>query len=300
MKNVATSFPSRPNLGRWFGYAILALFALISLGPMWIAVKTALSDSRTLFSTASSFLPQDFTLFNIQRVLGWVDPADPRLAKMSFGKIDFFRALVNSGIFTALAVVPQIACSAMAAYAFARLRFQGRRLIFFLFLSATMIPGVVLFIPNFILIKDLGWLNTFQGMAAPYALMTPFAVFFLRQMFLSTPRELEESALIDGASYFAIFFRIVLPVHRSALATLTILTALSAWNEFFWPFLVGRSESVRVMAVAINAFRQQQAGGTPDWSGLMACTVLGIVPIAVLLVLFGRKVVESFQYAGPR
>jgi multiple sugar transport system permease protein len=300
MKSVATSFPSRPNLGRWFGYAILALFALISLGPMWIAVKTALSDSRTLFSTASSFLPQDFTLFNIQRVLGWVDPADPRLARMSFGKIDFFRALVNSGIFTALAVVPQIACSAMAAYAFARLRFPGRRLIFFLFLSATMIPGVVLFIPNFILIKDLGWLNTFQGMAAPYALMTPFAVFFLRQMFLSTPRELEESALIDGASYFAIFFRIVLPVHRSALATLTILTALSAWNEFFWPFLVGRSESVRVMAVAINAFRQQQAGGTPDWSGLMACTVLGIVPIAVLLVLFGRKVVESFQYAGPR
>jgi multiple sugar transport system permease protein len=300
MKSVATSLPWRPNLGRWFGYGILALFAVISLGPMWIAVKTALSDSRTLFSTASSFLPQDFTLFNIQRVLGWADPADPRLAQMSFGKIDFFRALVNSGIFTALAVVPQIACSAMAAYAFARLRFPGRRLIFFLFLSATMIPGVVLFIPNFILIKDLGWLNTFQGMAAPYALMTPFAVFFLRQMFLSTPRELEESALIDGASYFAIFFRIVLPVHRSALATLTILTALSAWNEFFWPFLVGRSESVRVMAVAINAFRQQQAGGTPDWSGLMACTVLGIVPIAVLLVLFGRKVVESFQYAGPR
>jgi multiple sugar transport system permease protein len=300
MKSVTTSFPSRPNLGRWFGYTVLAVFALISLGPMWIAVKTALSDSRTLFSTASSFLPQDFTLFNIQRVLGWVDPADPRLARMSFGKIDFFRALVNSGIFTALAVVPQIACSAMAAYAFARLRFPGRRLIFFLFLSATMIPGVVLFIPNFILIKDLGWLNTFQGMAAPYALMTPFAVFFLRQMFLSTPRELEESALIDGASYFAIFFRIVLPVHRSALATLTILTALTAWNEFFWPFLVGRSESVRVMAVAINAFRQQQAGGTPDWSGLMACTVLGIVPIAVLLVLFGRKVVESFQYAGPR
>ncbi|HEV3208881.1 MAG TPA: extracellular solute-binding protein [Chthoniobacterales bacterium] len=89
-------------------------------------------------------------------------------------------------------------------------------------------------------------------------------------------------------------------MHRSALATLTILTALSAWNEFFWPFLVGRSESVRVMAVAINAFRQQQAGGTPDWSGLMACTVLGIVPIAVLVVFFGRRVVESFQYTGPK
>jgi multiple sugar transport system permease protein len=300
MKPIASSSRPRPNLARWAGYAVLALFAVITLGPIWIAVKTALSDSRTLFSSASSFLPQDPTLFNILRVLGWANPADPRLAQMSYGKIDFFRALVNSAIFTFLATVPQIACSALAAYAFARLQFRGRRLIFFLFLAATMIPGIVLFIPNFILIKDLGWLNTFQGMAAPYALMTPFAVFFLRQMFLSTPRELEECARIDGASYFSIFFRIVLPFHRSALATLTIITSLSAWNDFFWPFLVGRSESVRVMAVAINAFRQQQAGGTPDWSGLMACTVLGLVPIAVLLVLFGRKVVESFQYAGPR
>ena len=300
MKPIASSLRSRPNLARWSGYAVLALFVVISLGPIWIAVKTALSDSRTLFSGASSFLPQDPTLFNILRVLGFANPADPRLAQMSYGKIDFFRALVNSAIFTLLVSIPQIACSALAAYAFARLQFRGRRLIFFLFLSATMIPGIVLFIPNFILIKDLGWLNTYQGMAAPFALMTPFAVFFLRQMFLSTPRELEECARIDGASYFSIFFRIVLPFHRSALATLTIITSLSAWNEFFWPFLVGRSESVRVMAVAINAFRQQQAGGTPDWSGLMACTVLGLVPIAVLLVLFGRKVVESFQYAGPR
>ena len=296
------STSSRPqlNLARWLGYAALALFAIISLGPIWIAVKTALSDSRTLFSGASSFLPRDPTLFNLQRVLGIANPADPRLAQMSYGKIDFLRALVNSTIFTILAVGPQIAFSAMAAYAFARLRFLGRRLIFFLFLCATMIPGIVIYIPNFILIKDLGWLNTYQGMAAPYALMTPFAVFFLRQMFLSTPRELEECARVDGASYISIFFRIVLPFHRSALATLTIIASLSAWNDFFWPFLVGRSESVRVMAVAINAFRQQQAGGTPDWSGLMACTVLGIVPIFLLLVLFGRKVVESFQYAGPK
>src|SRR5260370_16786954 len=102
----------------------------------------------------------------------------------------------------------------MPAYAFARLRFPGRRLIFFLFLCATMIPGVVLFIPNFILIKDLGWLNSFQGMAAPYALMTPFAVFFLRQTFLSPPREMEESALMHVPSSFAFFFRIFLPVPR--------------------------------------------------------------------------------------
>jgi multiple sugar transport system permease protein len=291
---------SRLRSSVWVGYAVLAVFAIISLGPIWIAVKTALSDSSTLFTSASSLLPQHPTLFNFERVIGLVNPADPRLQQTSFGKVDFYRALMNSVAFTLLAVVPQIAFSAMAAYAFARLRFYGRRVIFFLFLAATMIPGVVLFIPNFILIKDLGWLNTYQGMAAPYALMTPFAVFFLRQMFLSTPRELEESALIDGACYFTIFFKIVLPVHRSALATLSILAAINAWNDFFWPFLVGRDRSVQVMAVAINSFRAQQAGGTPDWSGLMACTVLGIIPVAVLLVLFGRKVVESLQYTGFR
>src|SRR3984893_9369582 len=102
---------------RWLGYAVLALFAVISLGPIWIAVKTALSDSRTLFSGASSFLPQDPTLFNILRVLGFAKPADPRLAQMSYGKIDFLRALVNSAIFTLLVSIPQIACSGLAAYA---------------------------------------------------------------------------------------------------------------------------------------------------------------------------------------
>ena len=115
-------------------------------------------------------------------------------------KIDFFRALLNSVIFTALAVIPQIFFSATAAYAFARLNFPGRDQLFFMFIAATMIPGAVLFIPNFILVKDLGWLNTFQGMAAPYALMTPFAVFYLRQVFLATPRDVEEAARIDGAS----------------------------------------------------------------------------------------------------
>jgi multiple sugar transport system permease protein len=137
-------------------------------------------------------------------------------------------------------------------------------------------------------------------MAAPYALMTPFAVFFLRQMFLSTPKDVEEAARIDGASYFSIFFRMILPIHGPSLATLAILTTVSTWNEFFWPFLIGREESVRVIAVAINAFRTQQQAGVPDWTGLMACTVLGVIPMVALLVFFGRKVVESFQFSGMK
>jgi multiple sugar transport system permease protein len=287
-------------LGRWLGYAALLIIAIISLGPVWIALKTALSGPTAWLTSAGSVLPQDTTFFNFQRVLGFMDTSDPRLTQTGMAKIDFFRALLNSAIFTALAVIPQIFFSATAAYAFARLKFPGRDLLFFLFIAATMIPGAVLFIPNFILIRDLGWLNTFQGMAAPYALMTPFAVFFLRQMFLSTPKDVEEAARIDGASYFSIFFRVILPMHTASLATLAILTTVSTWNEFFWPFLIGREEGVRVIAVAINAFRTQQQAGSPDWTGLMACTVLGMIPMIALLVFFGRKVVESFQFSGGK
>jgi multiple sugar transport system permease protein len=286
------------NLTRLSGYAVLVVLGIISILPLWIAIKTALTDTGSLFGSAGSLAPENVTLFNFERVLGLVNPADPNLARTGFGKIDFLRALCNSLIFTASVVVPQIFFSSMAAFAFARLRFPGRNILFFLFITATMIPAAVLFIPNFILMKDLGWLNTFQGMAAPFALMTPFSVFFLRQMFLSTPHELEEAARIDGASFVTIFFRVILPVHRSSLATLTILTSLGMWNEFFWPFLVGRDPSVQVMAVAINSFRTQQAGGVPDWTGLMACTVLGIIPVALLLIFFGRKVVESLQFSG--
>ena len=291
---------SKLPLGRWLGYAALVILAIISLGPIWIALKTALSGPTAWLTSAGSVLPHETTLFNFQRVLGFVDPSDPRLTQTGMAKIDFFRALLNSAIFTALAVIPQIFFRATADYAFARLRFPGRNLLFFLFIAATMIPGAVLFIPNFILIRDLGWLNTFQGMAAPYALMTPFAVFFLRQMFLSTPKDVEEAARIDGASYFSIFFRMILPMHRASLATLAILVTVSTWNEFFWPFLIGREEGVRVIAVAINAFRTQQQAGSPDWTGLMACTILGMIPMIALLVFFGRKVVESFQFSGGK
>jgi multiple sugar transport system permease protein len=296
MKTTTSPLP----IGRWLGYAALIVFALISLGPLWIAFKTALTGPNALFASGGSLLPNDTTLFNFQRVLGFIDPSDPRLQQTGLAKITFFRALFNSVIFTAMAVIPQIFFSATAAYAFARLRFPGRDLLFFLFIAATMIPAAVLFIPNFILIHDLGWLNTFQGMAAPYALMTPFAVFFLRQMFIATPKDVEEAARVDGASYFSIFFQMILPIHGPSLATLAILTTVATWNEFFWPFLIGREDSVRVIAVAINAFRTQQQAGVPDWTGLMACTVLGAIPMVALLVFFGRKVVESFQFSGMK
>lgn len=279
----------------WSGRIALAGFVVAALLPLVVALKTALTANDALFPEAARLVPAQPTLVHFERVLGLANAADPDAAEIHFG-----RSLRNSAILTALTVAPQILFSALAAYAFARLHFRGRDTAFRLFLGASMVPATVLFIPNFILVRDLGLLNTFPGMAAPFALMTPFAVFYLRQVFLGTPRDVEEAARLDGASPLVIFRRVVLPLHRGPLATLAFLSAITTWNEFFWPYLTGRGEAVQVLPVALNSFRMQQPMGSPDWTGLMACAILGFLPMIALLVVLGRKVVESVQFSGGR
>jgi multiple sugar transport system permease protein len=186
----------------------------------------------------------------------------------------------------------------MAAYAFARLKFPFRDQIFFLYLTGLMVPGIVLFIPNFVLIRQLGWIGTYQGIVAPFFLMTPFAVFFMRQFFLSLNKDLEEAAMLDGATAFGIFWRIALPLIRGPLLTMGLLIFIGSWNEYLWPFLVGRDEEVRVLTVALNIFKSQTPQGTADWAGLMAGTVVSIVPTILLFIFFGRRVVDSIQFSG--
>ncbi len=286
------------NWGKLVAWLTLILLILITLLPIWIVIKTSLSSQRSLFSTAGSLLPAEPTLFNFRRALGLVSLDEMVTSGGSGQTLNFPLFLRNSVIFTGLIVVFQIFFSAMSAYAFARLKFPGRNVVFFLYLSALMVPGIVLFIPNFVLIRQLGWLNTVQGMVAPYLLMTPFAVFFLRQFFLSLPLELEEAARLDGASRFGIFWRIVLPVSQTPLATLAILTSINTWNDYLWPFLVGRDESIRVLTVALGIFRSQTPQGVPDWTGLTAATLLSIVPIFLLMIFLGRRIVDSLAFSG--
>jgi len=278
------------------GYVILALFCFVSLLPIWMAFKIALTWPADLFASAGSLGLGAITWGNFARVLGL--PSEVVLTSSSGSPIDFMLALRNSVIYTGLLVSGQLFFSALAAYAFARLRFPGRDAIFYAFIAATMIPSIVLFIPNFVLIRQLGLLNTFAGMVAPNILMIPFAVFFLRQFFLSAPRELEEAARLDGLSWFQVFWHVALPLQKGPVATLAILLSIQSWNDFFWPFLVGRDEDVRVMAVALQAFQSQSGQAQPDWTGLMAAVMLSIIPILILLVAFGRRIVESLQTSG--
>jgi multiple sugar transport system permease protein len=286
--------------GRAAAWVALGLMLLITVTPLWMVVKTALMHSTDLYTESDRLLPTAPTLDNFQRVLGLMTQDESRARGGSGAEINFLRALGNSLVFTATIVVLQVGCASMAAYAFARLRFPGRDTLFALFVGSMMVPGVVTFIPNFILIKDLGLLNTMVGMVAPFCLMQGFSVFFLRQFFLSIPRDLEEAALLDGASYFYIFLHVVLPLSITPLATIAMLTGINMWNEFFWPYLVAKDEMQQVLPVALQTFKSQTAQGQPDWTGLMAATAITVLPTILLLVLLGRRVVESVQFSGGK
>jgi len=305
--NAPTLYPRwlKQGLQQLSGTRVLAWTALLAmmaftLLPLWMVLKTALVHPAALFSSATDLLPAEPTLLNFKKVLGLVSTEEALALGGSGAEIDFVRALCNSALFTVITVTLQTACAAMAAYAFARLRFPGRQTLFGLFVASMMVPGVVTLIPNFILIRDLGWLNTMTGMVAPFCLMQGFSVFFLRQFFLSVPRDLEEAALLEGASHFTIFWRVVLPLSITPLATIATLTGINMWNEFFWPYLVGKDELLQVLPVALQTFKSQTPQGQPDWTGLMAATAITVLPTVVLLLALGRQVIESVQFSGGK
>jgi multiple sugar transport system permease protein len=290
----------RVNVGRVAAWAILIGIVIVTIFPFYWALRTGLSNNRSLPRDVASPLPVDPTLGAFRRVLGMATTEEAQAEGGSGTSLNFWLFLRNSVIFATVVTAGQVLFSSMAAYAFARLRWPGRDTVFFIFLIGLMIPPIFIFLPNFVLIRDLDLLNTFPGMVAPFVLMHPFAVFFLRQFFLSISSEIEEAAVLDGASHFTIFWRIMLPIITPATTTLAVLVYITAWNEYLWPLLVGTNENVRVLTVALGIFRAQTPQLSPDWAGLMAATLVSALPIIVIFAVVGRKLVDSIQFTGLR
>jgi multiple sugar transport system permease protein len=280
--------------------AITAIALFVTLFPALWVVRMSLTPNKLVLSSAGSLLPARLTETNYLRVLGLVDSATAVKLGGSGQKINFLKFLLNSFLVSSIVTVSQVLFSAMGAYAFARLRFPGRNGLFGAYLSALMVPTIVTTIPNFILVKDLGWLNTYMGIMAPALLMTPYSVFFLRQFFLGINREIEEAARIDGAGKARVFFRIILPMSAASLTTLAVIVFVGQWNDYMWPLIVGKDESVRLLTVALGVFRSQTPQGMPDWGGLMAGTTLAILPTAALFAALGRRIVNSVNFSGFR
>ncbi|WP_308797721.1 carbohydrate ABC transporter permease [Agromyces silvae] len=288
----------RASAGRILAWASLIVVLIVTLFPFYWMLRTALSSNSALYLQPGNLLPVEFSWGGFRRVLGLATPEEIAADGGTTAALNFWLYLRNSLIVSTTITVGQVLFSSMAAYAFARLTWRGRDAVFFLFLTALMIPPIFVQLPNFVLIRDLGLLNTLLGVILPFLFMTPFAVFFMRQFFLGISREVEESAMIDGAGHARIFFRIILPMSWTPMLTLALLTFITAWSEYFWPLLVGRSEDSRVLTVALGIFRSQTPQTGPDWAGLMAATLIAALPVLVLFLMFGKKLVNNLGYSG--
>jgi multiple sugar transport system permease protein len=290
--------PKRFSFGRALAWAFMILVILVSLFPFYWMLRTALSSNNALYAGSDSLLPVQPSWGGFERVFGLQTGQEAIDAGGAGQAINFWRYLLNSIVVATLVTAGQVFFSAMAAYAFARLEWKHREKWFAFFLGGLMIPAIFTLLPNFVLIKQLGLVDTLLGIALPSMLMTPFAVFFLRQFFLGISKEVEEAALIDGASKVRVFFRLILPMSTAPIATLAILTYISVWNEYFWALMVSYTDSSRVLTVALGVFKSQTPQTGPDWSGLMAATLVAALPMLLLFMAFAKRIVNSIGFSG--
>ena len=273
---------TRKFVGRGTWIVILILLSLLSLVPFLWMISTSLKTRAEVFTYPPVFIPEVPQWDNYLQV---------------FQAFPFARYALNTAFVTVTVTIFQTLTSAMAAYAFARLIFPGRDRLFLLYLGTMMIPGVVTLIPSYILMTDkfLGWIDSFAALIVPFSLGSAFNTFLIRQFFLSLPRELEDAALIDGASPLQIFFTITLPLSKSILAIVSIFVFMGTWNSFLWPLLMMSSPEKQVLTVGLAAM---QGRWNTRWPELMAGTLMSTAPIMLLLIIFQRYVEEGLSFTG--
>lgn len=244
-------------------------------------VVTSFMDELEVFTFPPKFIPDRFLWQNYLEAL----------TVLPFGRF-FFNSLVMS----VAIVLGQLTVCSLAAYAFARLDFPGRDKIFIAYLSYLMIPVIVLLIPRFLLVKSFGWVDTFWALIAP-EVVSVWGIFLLRQFFMTLPRDLEDAARIDGASELRIFWNIVLPLSRPALATLAIFAFISSWQSFLWPLIATRSMEMRPVEVGISMFHSIYVEKYPQ--GMAAATV-AVVPLVILFFLTQRYFIRGIALTGMK
>jgi multiple sugar transport system permease protein len=287
-----------PSVGRVLAWVVMILLLLVTLFPFYWMLRTALSSNGALYASSTSLLPVDFSWGGFERVFGLQSTEEAIAQGGSGASIDFWLYLRNSVVVATVVTACQVFFSAMAAYAFSRLRWRGRDAVFGVFLLSLMVPVIFTLLPNFILVRELGLIDTLLGIMLPGLFMTPFAIFFLRQFFMNVSTEVEEAALIDGASKVRVFFAIIIPMSVGPIATIAILTYIGSWNDYFWPLMVSYTDDSRVLTVALGNFNAQTPQTGPDWAGLMAATLVAALPMILLFLVFARRIVNSIGFSG--
>jgi ABC-type glycerol-3-phosphate transport system permease component len=291
---------ARLSPGRMLAWTYLTIFLVVTIFPFYWVLRTALSNNYALAVHPASLLPVGLTVGPFERVLGLATPQQAIAQGGSGASINFLLYARNSLIYATALTCCVVFSSLLAAYAFARLRWPGRDLVFSLFLGALMVPGIMTLLPNFVLIHDLGLTNTFLGLILPGALFSAFGIFFLRQFMLGLSGEIEQAARLDGLGQLGMLFRMTIPMTAGPLTTLSLLTFINAWNDYFWPLLIADGPNVRPLTVALGVFEQASPQSQLDFAGLMAAALVAAAPMLLLFVVFGKRIVNSLGFTGIR
>ena len=266
-------------------FVVLSILALIWAVPVLWMVATSLKPEAQTITVPPHWLPEqlsDLTVDNYRSVL-------------FFGRgVDLLKSFGNSLYVAVIGTLLVVIVDVLAGYAFARLRFPGRNVLFALTVASLVVPGEILLVPNYVTVWRFGWLNTYNALVFP-ALAGGFGVFLMRQFLLGIPRELEEAAQIDGAGSFRIFTTVVVPLARGAIATLAIFTYLNFWNEFTWPYLVINDASRMTMPVALIQFKGDYFS---NYGELMAGAAISALPAIVVFLVAQRLIIRSITLTG--
>ncbi len=260
-------------------HAILIGGSAFMLLPFIWMLSTSLKEPRDIFTYPPIWIPSRLVWENYSEAI----------SAMPFG-----RFYLNSFVVAVSVTFLQILTSSLAAFAFARLRFRGREALFLLYLATLMIPFQVTMIPNFIVIRFLGWYDSYQALILPTA-FSAFSTFLLRQYFLGIPMDLDEAARMDGASSWRIWWQVIMPLSGPVIAALTVFIFLGSWNNFLWPLVITTSLEMRTLPVGLSAFQGQY---NVQWHLLMAGAVIALIPVLVVYVAAQKWFVRGITLSG--
>jgi multiple sugar transport system permease protein len=260
-------------------YIIMSIIAIIFLFPLYWMFVSAIKPATDIFAVPPVFWPKE--------------PVWGHFAEV-FEQLPFARWLFNTAFVAGTITVVALFTHSMSAYSLSRLHYRGRNLMFIIIISTLMVPFSAVMVPLFILVRTFGWVNTYWALIIP-GIPNAFGIFLLRQFYIGIPREIEEAAIIDGASVFTIFFRIILPISKPILAALAVFFFLANWNNFLWPLIVINSNSLKMIQVGIAGYGGQYQN---PWGDIMAADFMAMLPTLIIFIFLQRYLVTSITMSG--
>jgi multiple sugar transport system permease protein len=278
--------PARRALRRYVplavSYLVLTLTTIISVVPFLWMVSTSLKSAGQIFTWPPQLIPDPIEWSNYSQV---------------FEQVPFERYFLNTAFYSLMVLCGQLLFCSLAGYAFARLQFPGRDVIFMLYLGTMMIPATVTLVPSFILMRWFGWVDTIWAMTIPGMFGSAFGTFLMRQFMLTIPKDLDDAAVIDGASKWRIYWEIVLPLTKPALAVLGVFTITTVWNDFVWPLIMLHSRDLYTLNLGLASFQGGMQSYT-FWAGLMAAATMTVAPLIVIYLFTQRFFTQGISLTG--